>query len=204
MDNKALYDLTYGVFMLSAKEGDKVNGCIINTGIQVASNPARIAISCINANLTCEYIKKSKVFTLTVLDQSCTFQTISHFGMQSGRNVNKFEDFECPSDINGLPYLGWQSCAVISCHVVEMFDLGSHTLFVAEIDDAVKLSDNMPLTYAFYQNNLKPKSPKVNSERKIVAWKCKICGYVFEGSELPKDFICPVCGHDVSDFEPIY
>ena len=110
-----------------------------------------------------------------------------------------------PEDKNGIPYLGWQTCAVISCRVLESKDLGSHTLFIAEVEDAVKLNDNAPLTYADYQNHVKPKPAKpVQTEKKIVGWRCKICNYVYEGSELPADFTCPLCGHDKDDFEPIY
>lgn len=206
MDKKALYSLSYGVFMLSTKAGEKVNGCITNTCMQVANSPTRVAISVINANYTCELIKQSKVFALSLLDQTCTFETIKHFGFQSGRDVNKFENMKVPTDANGIPYLGWQACAVISCKVVDSQDLGSHTLFIAEVEDAKVLSENAPLTYADYQNKVKPKpKPEAKAtDKKIVGWRCKICNYVYEGSELPADFTCPLCGHGAEDFEPIY
>ena len=204
MDKKALYNLTYGVFMLSTKAEGITNGCITNTCIQVANSPTRVAISVINANYTCELIKKSGVFALSMLDKTCTFETIKHFGFQSGRDVDKFADITPPVDKNGIPYLGWQSCAVLSCKVVSSQDLGSHTLFIAEVEDAVLLSDNAPLTYADYQNDVKPKPEEKKTDKKIVGWRCKICNYVYEGSELPKDFTCPLCGHSAEDFEPIY
>ena len=209
MDKKALYNLSYGVFMLSTKCGDKVNGCITNTGIQVANSPTRIAISVINANYTCELIKQSGVFALSLLDGTCNFFTIQHFGFQSGRNVDKFANLQCPVDCNGIPYMSWQACAVISGKVVESHDLGSHTLFIAEVVDAKVLSENPPLTYADYQSKVKPKAetPKAEvaqAEKKIVGWRCKICNYVYEGSELPADFTCPLCGHGPEDFEPVY
>ena len=204
MDKKALYSLSYGVFMLSTKAGEKVNGCITNTCMQVANSPTRVAISVINANYTCELIKQSKVFALSLLDQTCTFETIKHFGFQSGRDVNKFENMKVPTDANGIPYLGWQACAVISCKVVDSQDLGSHTLFIAEVEDAKVLSENAPLTYADYQNKVKPKPEAKATDKKIVGWRCKICNYVYEGSELPTDFTCPLCGHGAEDFEPIY
>lgn len=211
MDKKALYCLSYGVFMLSTKCGDKVNGCITNTGIQVANSPTRIAISVINANYTCDLIKESGVFALTLLDSTCNFYTIQHFGFQSGRNVDKFANLQCPVDVNGAPYLNWQACAVISGKVVESHDLGSHTLFIAEVVDAKVLSENPPLTYADYQSKVKPKAEtqkadasQSKTEKKIVGWRCKICNYVYEGSELPADFSCPLCGHGPEDFEPIY
>lgn len=204
MDKKALYSLSYGVFMLSTKAGDKVNGCITNTCMQVANSPTRVAISVINANYTCELIKQSKAFALSLLDQTCTFETIKHFGFQSGRDVNKFENMKVPTDTNGIPYLGWQACAVISCKVVDSQDLGSHTLFIAEVEDAKVLSENAPLTYADYQSKVKPKPEAKATDKKIVGWRCKICNYVYEGSELPTDFTCPLCGHGAEDFEPIY
>ncbi|MDO4473526.1 MAG: flavin reductase [Eubacteriales bacterium] len=204
MDKKALYQLSYGVFMLSTKTADKANGCITNTCIQVANSPERVAISVLNTNYTCDLIKESGIFTVSLLDETCTFETIKHFGFQSGRNVNKFESMTLPEDINGVPYLGWQTCAVISCKVVESYELGSHTLFIAEIQDAKRLNDHAPLTYADYQNRVKPKPQQVKNDREIVGWRCKICKYVYEGSELPADFTCPLCGHDKDDFEPIY
>ena len=204
MDQKALYKISYGVFMLATKYEDKVNGCITNTCMQVASDPTRIAISCINTNYTRELLDKSGLFTLSLLDDSCAFQTIKHFGMQSGRNVDKFEGITLPTDVNGIPYLNWQTCAVISGRVVDKKDLGSHSLYIAELDDAMVLSDRPPLTYADYQNRLKPRPAQPKAERPIKAWRCTICGYVYEGAVLPADFICPRCGHPSSDFEPVF
>lgn len=204
MDKKALYNLTYGVFMLSTKVNDKENGCIINTCMQVANDPVRIAISVLNVNYTCELLKQSGVFALSLLDQECTFETIKHFGFQSGRNVDKFDGIPAPRDCNDVPYMGWHSCAVISGKVVEQHDLGTHTLFIAEVVDAKLLNANAPLTYADYQNRVKPQPEAVKKDKKIIGWRCNICNYVYEGSELPKDFICPLCGHGVDDFEPIY
>lgn len=204
MNKKALYNLSYGVFMLATKSGSKANGCITNTCMQVANSPTRVAISVINANYTCELIKESGIFTLSILDQTCTFQTIKHFGMQSGRNVDKLADIKLPTDNSGIPYMGWQACAMLSCKVLESHDLGSHTLFVAEVTDEKILSENAPLTYADYQNKIKPKPEKRAEDKKIVGWRCKICNYVYNGSELPAEFTCPLCGHGADDFEPIY
>ena len=204
MDKKALYNLSYGVFMLGARSGERKNGCITNTCMQVANSPTRVAISVINANYTCELIKESGLFTLSVLDKTVTFETIKHFGLQSGRNVDKLADISLPEDENGIPYLGWQCCSVLSCKVVSSQDLGSHTLFIAEVVDAKVLSDRAPLTYADYQNEVKPKPEKKQEDRKIIGWRCRICNYYYEGSELPKEFTCPLCGHGPEDFEPVY
>lgn len=204
MDKQAIYNLTYGVFMLSTKSGEKVNGCITNTCMQIANSPVRIAISVLNTNYTCDLIKESGVFALSLLSEDCTFETIKHFGFQSGRDVDKFDGMQPPVDCNQIPYMGWHACGVISAKVLEQKDLGSHTLFIAEVVDAVLLNDKKPLTYADYQNRVKPKPQKKTEERPIVGWKCKICNYVYEGSELPADYSCPVCGHGPDDFEPIY
>lgn len=204
MDKKALYKLSYGVFMLSTKDKEMVNGCITNTCMQVANSPTRIAIAVINTNYTCDLIKKSGVFALSLLDQTCSYELIKHFGFQSGREVNKFENLQMPVDVNGIPYMGWQACAVISGKVISSQDLGSHTLFLAEVVDAKLLNDNAPLTYDDYQTKVKPKPAPKAENKKIVGWRCKICKYEYQGSELPEEFACPLCGHGADDFEPIY
>lgn len=207
MDKKAIYNLSYGVFMVSTKAGEVANGCITNTCIQVAGNPVRIAISVLNSNYTCDLIKESGIFAVSILDNDCTFETIKHFGFQSGRDVDKFGNITPPTDCNDVPYLGWQSCAVISGKVVEQHDLGTHTLFIAEVVDAKVLSDKEPITYAKYQNEIKPKNNVASAKedgKKIVGWRCKICNYVYEGSKLPEDYACPLCGHGADDFESIY
>ena len=204
MDKKAIYNLSYGVFMLSTRSGEKVNGCITNTCMQVAGNPVRVAISVLNTNYTCDLLKESGIFALSILDQTCSFATIKHFGFQSGRNVDKFADLQMPKDCNDIPYMGWNACAVISGKVVEQHDLGTHTLFIAEVIDAKLINENAPLTYADYQTKVKPKAEPKAQDKKIVGWRCRICNYVYEGSELPADFTCPICGHGVEDFEPVY
>lgn len=204
MNRKAMYDLSYGVFVLATKAGERKNACITNTCIQVANDPTRIAIAVINKNYTCELIRESGVFCLTLLNTDCTPQTINHFGYQSGRNVDKFDGMELPADANGVPYIPWQSCSYISGRVVESHELGSHTLFIAEVVDAEKTSGGEPLTYAYYQANLKPKPKAAPADKKIVGWRCKICNYYYEGETLPADYICPLCGHPADDFEPVY
>lgn len=204
MDLKALNKISYGVFLLSTEAEGKVNACITNTLMQVTAQPLRVAVTCINANYTCELLKKSGVFAITVLDKTCTFETIKHFGMQSGRDVDKFEFISLPKDTQGLPYLGWQSCAEFSCKVVDQIDLGSHTLFIADVLDSMMLSENEPMTYAYYHESVKPKPKAAAEKRRIKGWRCRICGYVYEGESLPGSYLCPICGHDASDFEPIY
>ena len=204
MDTKALFNLQYGVFILGTQSNGKINACVTNTCMQVAADPVRIAISVINSNLTCQMIKDSGVFTLSILDKKTSFETIKRFGYQSGKNVDKFQGFtDYSMDSNGCPYLSSQICALISAKVVAAQDLGSHTLFTAEVTDAKIMSREEPITYAYYQSYIKPK-PAAPTSGKIVGWRCKICGYVHNSPELPADFACPLCGHPADDFEPIY
>lgn len=203
MDKKPIYDLSCGVFLLATKSGEKKNACITNTCMQVASDPVRIAVSCLNNNYTCQLLKESGLFTLSLLDETVTFETIRYFGYQSGRNVDKIGRLNLPVAENGIPYLGWQACGVIDGKVIDSYDLTTHTLFVAEVTEAKTLSDKKPLTYADYQSRIKPKTV-VATGKKIIGWRCKICGYVYEKPELPTDFSCPICGHTAEDFEPIY
>ena len=204
MDKKAFYKLTYGVFVVSVRSGDRVNACITNTCIQVASDPMRLAVSCINANYTTELIKQSGKFIVSVLDKTVPFDFIRHFGMQSGRNVDKFKGMDYKTAQDGTLYADSHSCALFECKVISSIDLGSHTLFIAEVEDAKVLGNESPLTYAFYQSDIKPKADRPATDRKIKGWRCKICGFFYEGEKLPGDYLCPLCGHPAEDFEPIY
>ena len=214
MDNKAFYNLSYGVFVLGSRsktQADsspaRINACITNTCFQTASDPARLAISVIKKNLTCSLIEESRVFSLSVLDKTCSFELIKHFGYQSGRDVDKFADFAHKLDANGCPYITESVNSVFTCRVTEMLDLGSHMLFVGEVIDAVVIGDKEPLTYADYHANVRTQAAQKKDEnagKKIVGWRCKICGFIHDEPELPEDFTCPLCGHPAEDFEPIY
>ena len=200
MNNKAFYNLTYGVFLLAAKAEEKANACIVNTGVQVAGSPVRVAVSVLNTNYTCALIKESGRFTLSALDDSCSFETIKHFGMQSGRDVDKLDSLPMPTDESGVPYLNWSTCARFSGKVTHSVDLGTHTLFIAHVTEARVLSDAPSMTYSFYFANVKPKPAALTKQ---TGWVCKICGYVYEGEQLPADFICPLCKHGAEDFEKL-
>lgn len=203
MDPKAFFKISYGVFILGSSCEGKVNACVTNTCIQIAANPIRIAISVLNKNYTCQMIKKSGTFALSILDGSCTFDTIKRFGFASGIDTDKFKDFPYATDIYGNPYLEQETCAEISAKVISFQDLGTHTLFMAEATDTKILSDLEPITYSDYQNHIKPKIYTSHS-KKIIGWKCRICGFVYNGAELPADYMCPICSHPAEDFEPIY
>ena len=202
MDTKAMFKLSYGLFVLTAKDGDKDNGCIINTASQVTSEPNRITIAVNKANFTHDMIKKTGVFNVSILSQDVTFDSFKHFGFQSGRDTDKFAGYEdAERSANGLYFLTKGTNALISGKVVEEKEFETHTLFIAEVTECRVLSDEESVTYAYYFAHIKPKPQPV--EEKKAGWVCKICGYVYEGEELPADFICPLCKHPASDFEKL-
>ena len=205
MDRKAMYKLSYGLFVLTAREDEKDNGCIINTAIQAASEPNQLSICVNKANYTHDMIVRTGKFTVSVLSQNAQFELFKHFGFQSGRDTNKFETFEkCSRGENGIYYITEGTNAYISVTVNKTEDLGSHTMFIGEITDMEVISNIPSATYDYYQNNIKPKPQEVGkTEDGQTIWRCRICGYEYVGEELPDDFICPLCKHPASDFEKV-
>ena len=205
MNNLAMHKLSYGLFVLTAKDGDKDNGCIINTAIQVASEPNQLSISVNKANLTHDMVLKTGVFTVSAISQRAGFDLFKRFGMQSGRDVDKFAGFDaCARAANGLYYITEGTNAFFCGKVTQSIDLGSHTLFIASIEDMEVLSDVPSTTYAYYQEHIKPKPQAVGkTEDGKVIWRCTVCGYEYVGEELPADFTCPICKHPASDFEKV-
>ncbi len=206
MNNKAMYKLSYGLFVLTAKADGKDSGCIINTAIQAASEPNQVSICVNKANFTHDLVMKSREFTVSIISEKADFSLFKRFGFASGRDTDKFAGFEnsVKRGANGLYYVTEGTNAYISVKVEKTEDLGSHTMFVGTITDMDVLSDDPSATYAYYFENIKPKPEAVGktAEGKTV-WRCKICGYEYEGEELPEDFICPICKHPASDFEKI-
>ena len=202
---KVMNRLSYGLFVLTAREGDKDNGCIVNTAIQAASEPQTISVAVNKANLTCEMIQRTGKFTVSVLSEAADFSIFKHFGFQSGRNVDKFEGFtQCRRVSNGTMAVTQGTNAFISVEVVSQVDLGSHILFVGTPTEGELLSDVPSATYAYYFANIKPKPEKVRvTADGQTVWRCVICGYEYVGEELPEDFICPICKHPASDFEKV-
>ena len=200
MDNKALYSLSYGLYLLTANENGKDNGCIINTAIQVANDPTRISIACIKGGLTCEMIKNTGVFNVSSISTNAKFDLFKHFGMNSGRDMDKFAEFTAVSrSENGLLYLTENATAYLSCKVSQTIDLGSHYMFIAELTDAKVISSEPSCTYAYYQCDIKPKpQPAVKK-----GYVCTVCGYVYEGDEIPDDYLCPLCQHGKEAFVPL-
>ena len=205
MDKKAIYKLSYGLFVLTAKEGEKDNGCIINTAIQAASTPNQLSICVNKANYTHDMIQRTGEFTVSVLAQDAEYELFRHFGFQSGREVDKFEEYtRCLRGKNGICYITEGTNAYISVKVNKTEDLGSHTMFIGEITDMEVLREVPSVTYEYYLNHIKPKPQAVGTtESGQTIWRCTICGYEYVGEELPEDFICPLCKHPASDFEKV-
>lgn len=205
MNKKAMYNLSYGLFVLTARSGEKDNGCIINTAGQVTSTPNRITVTVNKENYTNDMICESGKFNISVLSERADFALFRHFGFQSGRTVDKFADYSaCKRSENGLYYITQGTNAYLSATVEQTIDLGSHTMFIASVEDMDVLSQDPSATYAYYQSSIKPKPEQ---EQKVsggkVVWRCTICGFVYEGEELPPDYVCPLCKHPASDFERV-
>ena len=200
MNNKAMFNITYGLYVLTAKDDVKDNGCLINTAGQVTTSPNRITLAVNKLNLTHDMMLKTGTFNISTLSQDAPFSVFQKFGMTSGKTVDKFADF---SDVyrseNGLLYLTKYANSFISGKVVTATDVGRHTLFLADVADAEILSETESMSYAFYHKNVKPSTPRPA----VKGWRCRVCGYVYECDELPPDFICPVCKHGAADFERI-
>lgn len=195
-----MFNLSYGLFILTAKDGEKDNGCIVNTVGQVTSQPNRISLTVNKANYTHDMILKTKEFNVSVLAENSKFETYRHWGFQSGRNTDKLESISFKRSANGLVYIADETNAFLSAKVVSTLDLGTHTLFIADVTDGEVLSQLPSATYSFYQNNIKPKPASTEKRKGFI---CTVCGYIYEGETLPDDFICPVCKHPASDFRPL-
>ena len=186
MDNKVMYSLSYGLFVLSARRGDKDNGCITNTAIQVTTDPNRIVIAVNKGNYTHDMVKETGRFTVSILSEEADFELFKRFGFQSGRDVDKFAGFaHTGKDADGIPYVTQGANAWLSCKVL----------------DGGVLSSAPSATYSYYQAHIKPKPAAAPAPSEKKRWICTVCGYVYEGDELPADYICPLCKHPASDFE---
>ena len=207
IDPAAMFKLSYGLFVLTAKDGTKDNGCIINTAIQITATPLRLSIAVSKANFTHDMIIKTGEFNVSILDTTAPFDLFKQFGFQSGINTDKFTDVTYNDrTINDIRYIPDSTNCVISAKVADSYDYGTHTLFIADITESKVLSKKPSVTYQYYFDNIKPKpqpKPEDGQTEKKKGFVCKICGYVYEGDTLPDDFICPLCKHPASDFEPL-
>ena len=200
MNNQAMFNISYGLYVLTAREADKDNGCIINTLLQVTSTPNAVSIALNKDNYTHDMIMNTSKFNVSMLDTTISFDVFKHFGFQSGRDVDKFADYKSAKrGQNGLYYITGSTNGYISAEVFKTLDLGTHTMFIANVTDMDVLSKEPSLTYDYYHKNVKPKP----TDEKKTGYRCKICGYIYEGEPLPEDFICPICKHGAADFEKL-
>jgi rubrerythrin len=200
MDNKAMFRIGYGLYVVTANNGQKDNGFINNTFMQITTNPNRVILAINKANYTHDMILATGKFNVSMLSTSTPFSIFQHFGFQSGKDVDKFANFpDAQRSANGLLYLTKYANAYVSAQVVATTDFGTHTMFIADVTDGEIINDETSLTYDFYMKFVKPRPKKTKKK----GWRCRICGYVYEGEFLPPDYICPICKHGAADFEPI-
>ncbi|MFA7222009.1 MAG: flavin reductase [Bacilli bacterium] len=201
LSTNPLFKINYGLYVLSTKIDDKhFNGCIINTVSQVCTDKVLVSVN--KANYSSELFSKNKIANISILTKHTPFSIFQRFGYQSGKTVNKFKGFkDFRLAKNGLPYISRFSNSYLSLKCVEIIDLGSHYGYICEVVDSLQLSNEDSVTYAQYMDFIKPKPAR--DEKKVVGWRCKICGYIYEGKDIPKDFVCPICKHGIQDFEKI-
>jgi len=212
IDPKTMFKLSYGLFVLTAKDDEKENGCITNTAIQITQNPLRISVALNKANFTHDMLVRTKEFNVSVLTESATFDIFERFGFKSGRDTDKFTTYNTDArTMNGIRYLPEHTNAVISAKITEIINCDTHSLFIADVVEAFSLSGGKSLTYQYYFDNIKPKQqsqPKPLISLKDVQEKrkgfiCKICSHVYEGDTLSADYVCPICKRGSEDFEPV-
>ena len=197
-----LFNIQYGLFVITTNDEGRDNGCISNTVAQVTAQPNRISVALNKGNLTTELIQRSRKFTASILSEAADFELFKHFGFQSGHTVDKFADFkDCRRVANGTLAITRGTNAFISADVEQAIDLGTHMLFVGLVTEMEVLADVPSATYNYYQQHIKPKPQPIGqtAEGKTI-WRCSICGYEYVGEELPEDFTCPICKHPASDF----
>ena len=198
-DMNALFNIGYGLYVVTCRDGDKDNGLIVNTVTQVTNTPNRIAVTINKENYSHHVIRKTGVMNVNCLDTSAPFFVFEHFGFQSGRTMDKFAGCENLRSDNGVRFLPRYINAFLSLKVEKYVDLDTHGMFICTVTEARVISDRESMTYTYYQNHVKPK-PETDGKKGYV---CKVCGWVYEGEELPEDIVCPLCKHGAADFEPI-
>ena len=198
IDNTALFKIGYGLYVATTNDGDKQNGCIVNTVMQITQEPLKIAVAINKANYTHDVAKATGKLNINCLTEKVPFEVFQRFGFQSGRQVYKFSDFEYVLASNGVAVMTDYINSYLSLEVAEYIDMGTHGLFICDVSEAKTVNDDESVTYSYYQKNIKPRPQK-----KAKGFVCKICGYTLEKDTLPPDFTCPLCKHPASDFEPI-
>ena len=199
LDPKALFKIGYGLYVVTSRDGNKDNGCIVNTVSQLTDTPLRVAVNINKLNYTHDLVKKTGVLNVNCLNNEAPFSVFQSFGFRSGRDCNKFEGEEVMRSENGLVVLSNYINAFISLKVDNYVDLGTHGMFICSVTESKIINNIETMTYNYYQANVKPKP---NTEKKK-GYVCKVCGYVYEGDTLPEDIVCPLCKHGAADFEEI-
>jgi flavin reductase (DIM6/NTAB) family NADH-FMN oxidoreductase RutF len=199
IDPTALFNIGYGLYVVTTNDGEKDNGAIVNTVCQITNSPNRVVVGVNKQNYTYEAIKKTGIMNINCITEEAPFSLFQHYGFQSGRDVDKFFESEPPRTENGLIYITRYVNSVFSLKVEQYIDVDTHGLFICTLEETIKLSSIPTMTYTYYQNNVKPKKKPVEKK----GYVCKVCGWVYEGEELPEDIICPVCKHGAADFEKI-
>ena len=198
VDNTSLFKIGYGLYVCTSNDGEKQNGCIVNTVVQLTQEPIKVAVAINKANYTHDTVKATGKMNINCLTEGTPFSIFQRFGFKSGRDTDKFEDFEYVMSDNGVAVLTEYIDAYLSLEVTDYIDMGTHGLFICNLTESKTVSEEESVTYSYYQKNIKPRPQK-----KIKGFACKICGYTYEGESLPSDFTCPLCKHPASDFEPI-
>lgn len=198
-DMSALFKIGYGLYVVTSHDGERDNGLIVNTVSQLTSTPNRVAVTINKANYSHHIIKQTGIMNVNCLSTDAPFSVFQNFGFQSGRTVNKFENMTPLRADNGLAFLPRYINAFMSLKVEQYVDLDTHGMFICSITEARVISETPTMTYDYYQNQVKPK-PETQGKKGFV---CKVCGWIYEGDELPEDIVCPLCKHGAADFEPI-
>ena len=198
-DLTALFNIGYGLYVVTSNDGKKDNGLIVNTVTQVTNTPNRVAVTINKENYSHHVIRQTGVMNVNCLDTTAPFSIFQNFGFRSGRTVDKFQGQEVLRSDNGLVFLSRHINSFMSLKVEQYIDLGTHGMFICAVTEARVISDNPTMTYTYYQENVKP-APETEGKKGFV---CKVCGWVYEGDTLPDDIVCPLCKHGANDFEPI-
>lgn len=202
-DIKALFNIGYGLYVLTTNDGVRDNGMIVNAVMQVTDAPLRVAVTVNKKNYSHDSAKASGKMNICCLNESAPFNVFEHFGFKSGRDVDKFADCTPPRSENGLVYLPKHINSFISLEVWQYVDLGTHGMFICDVTEARVVGSGNTMSYSYYHKNVKPKPSRKPAEKKSAGWVCTVCGYVHPEEELPDDFVCPLCKHGREVFERI-
>lgn len=199
IDLKALFNIGYGLYVVTSNDGHRDNGLIVNTVMQVTNSPARVAVTVNKQNYSHDVIRRSGKMNVNCLDVTAPFSLFQNFGFQSGRTADKFSGYPDWRSDNGLRILPKHINAYMGLEVVQYVDLDTHGMFICDLTESIVMSDSETMTYSYYQKNVKPKP----QEKPKSGYVCEVCGWVYEGEELPEDIVCPICKHGAADFVPI-